>query len=109
MTTPSEKECVANTEGNQKQDYQNYGKTHIFFGVEDERGTHPQTPEPTAVASRARVIASNQSNPTQRTNQAVQAACHHQAAGMQADAVPRRQLLNLRGVGVNNHMTYPLK
>jgi len=34
-------------------DYQNTRKTHIFFGVEDEWGTHPQTPEPTAVANRA--------------------------------------------------------
>lgn len=41
MTTPSEKECVANTEGNQKQDYQNPRKTHIFFGGKHERGTHP--------------------------------------------------------------------
>jgi len=36
-----------------KRDYQNLRKTHIFFGVEDEWGTHPQTPEPTAVANRA--------------------------------------------------------
>jgi len=65
MTTPSEKECVANTEGNQKQDYQNYGKTHIFFGVECERGTHPQPPMPNAIASVERVIVCKQSNPAQ--------------------------------------------
>jgi hypothetical protein len=53
MTALSEKQRAANTEGNQKRDYQKHRKTHIFFGVESEGGTHPQTPEPTAVASRA--------------------------------------------------------
>jgi hypothetical protein len=32
-------------------DYQNYGKTHIFFGVEDEWGTHSKPPVPNAKAS----------------------------------------------------------
>jgi len=70
-------------------DYQNTRKTHIFFGVEDERGTHPQPPMPNAIASVERVIVCKLSTLTQRPNQAVQAACHHQDEGKQADAVPQ--------------------
>jgi len=84
MTTPSEKECVANTEGNQKRDYQKHRKTHIFFGVESEGGTHPQTPEPTAVANLALMTIVQAGQSTQVDNQAVQAAGKYQAEGNQS-------------------------
>ena len=54
MTALSEKQRAANTEGNQKLDYQKHRKTHIFFGVEGEWGTHPQPPVPKSVGARSR-------------------------------------------------------
>jgi hypothetical protein len=49
-------------------DYQNTRKTHIFFGVEDERGTHPQPPVPNSTGIEQRVIVCSQPYPTQRPN-----------------------------------------
>ena len=75
----------------QNKDYQNHRKTHIFFGVEDEWGTHPKPPESNREASVERGINYCRSTLTQSPEHASVGAlvpCVSSLSRLVADPMP---------------------
>ena len=111
MTTPSEKECVANTEGKSwrfQNEITRILEKHIFFLGGNMKGARTHRP-PSPTQSQLSIVSSHAIRPTLPEGQtyALRTGNSLLVMTMQADAVPHRQLLNLRGGRVNNHQCYP--